>query len=116
MFSVTHHARKKLRRTQSGPTRATLMKLDFHNTAKAVAYGPSHYGALDLPDWVFEQGITQLIMLLRHLHGNTEQGQLLLISLAWWHMYYGASYQLLQDRHQGWKFPAWRYCLKNNQP
>jgi hypothetical protein len=52
-FSVTHHSPRKLRRLQSPPTRATLMKLGFNrNTAHAVAYGPSYYGGLGLRDWV----------------------------------------------------------------
>jgi hypothetical protein len=94
-FPVTHHSAKKLRRLQSRPT---LMKLGFNrNTAKVVAYGPSRYGALGLRDWPTEQGIAQLILLLRHLQGNTEPGKLLLISLSWWHLYSGVSYQLLQD-------------------
>jgi hypothetical protein len=97
-FPVTHHSATKLRRLQSCPTRATLMKLGFNpNTAKAVAYGPSRYGALGLRDRATEQGIAQLTLLLRHLRGNTEQGRLLLISLAWWHLYSVADYQLLQN-------------------
>ena len=99
-FSVTHHSSKKLRRLQSPPTRATLMKLGFNrNTAHAVVYGPSRYGALGLRDWPVEQGISQLTMFIRHLRGTTQQGRLLLISLAWWQLYTGTSYQLLQDPH-----------------
>jgi hypothetical protein len=76
------------------------MKLGFNrNTARAVAYGPSRYGALGLRDWVVEQGIAQLVMLLRHLRGKTDQGRLLLIALSWWHLYSGTSFQLLQDPH-----------------
>jgi hypothetical protein len=76
------------------------MKLGFNrNTAHAVAYGPSHYGGLGLRNWVVEQGITQTILLIRHLRGSTDQGRLLLILLSWWHLYTGTSYQLLQDPH-----------------
>jgi hypothetical protein len=99
-FSVTHHSAKKLRKLQSAPTRATLMKLGFNrNTAHAVAYGPSRYGALGLRDWSVEQGIASLTMLIRHLRGHTEQGRLLLIAMSWWHVYSGSSYQLLFDPH-----------------
>jgi hypothetical protein len=60
-FSVTHHSAQKLCKLQSAPTRATLMKLGFNrNTAHAVAYGPSRYGALGLQDWSVEQGIALL--------------------------------------------------------
>jgi hypothetical protein len=47
----------------------------------------------DLP---VAQGIATLTMFLHHLRAATPQGRLLLITLAWWQLVLGTSYQLLQ--------------------
>jgi hypothetical protein len=65
-----------------------------------VAYDPSCYGTLGLHDWAVEKGtIAQLVMLIHHLRGHTDQGRLILIALSWWHLYSGTTSRLLQDPH-----------------
>jgi hypothetical protein len=96
-FPVTHHSAARLYKIQSAPTRSTLMKLGFNrNTAHAVAFGPSRYGGLGLRNLQVEQGIAGLTILIRHLRAQTQQGSLLLITLAWWQQIISTQAPLLE--------------------
>jgi hypothetical protein len=96
-FPVTHHSATRLHKIQSAPTRSTLVKLGFNcNTAHAVAFGPSRYGGLGLRNLQVEQGIAGIIILIRHLRARTQQGLLLLITLAWWQQIIGTQAQILE--------------------
>jgi hypothetical protein len=95
---VSHHSKKKLRKLQSIPTRAVLMKIGFiRNTAHRVVFGPSRYGGLGFRDLFVEQGISHVELLLRHLRADSPQGQLFRIAISWWQLVVGVSYTLLQN-------------------
>jgi hypothetical protein len=97
-FAVTHHSANRLRKIQSSPTRSTLLKLGFNrNTAHAVAYGPSRYGALGLRNLPVEQSIAGVTMLICHLRARSTQGTLALIALSWWQLRLGTSKPPLED-------------------
>jgi hypothetical protein len=96
-FPVTHHSAARLHKIQSAPTRSTLMTRGFNrNTAHAVAFGPSRYGGLGLRDLHVEQCIAGIIILIRHHRAKTQQGRLLLITLAWWQQVIGTQAPLLE--------------------
>jgi hypothetical protein len=96
-FPVTHHSAARLHKIQSAPTRSTLTKLGFNRTtAHAVAFGPSRYGGLRLRNLRVKQGIAGLTILICHLRAQTQQGCLLLITLAWWQQVIGIQTPLLE--------------------
>jgi hypothetical protein len=115
-FPVTHHSTKSLTKIQSGPTRSTLMKLDFNrNTAKAVAFGPTRYLGLGLRDLAVEQGIAGITLLIRHLQAATSQGILMMIIVSWWQLLLGTSFALLEEPSVpiSCDIPHWLSSLRN---
>jgi hypothetical protein len=97
-FPVSAHSPAKLRKLQSPAICAVLNQLGFNSrTARAVVFGPCMHGGLALRDLPVEQGITILIMIIRHLSAATPQGRLLIITLDWWQHVIGTSYALLDN-------------------
>ena len=100
-LGVMTHSRKALVQLQKGPTNSTLLKMNFRrNIARAVVFGSPLYGGLGFRHFYVEQGIAQLLLFLRHLRADSEQGKLLRITLSWWQLKAGLSRPLMQHTSQ----------------
>jgi hypothetical protein len=112
---ITHLSKTNLRKIQSPATRACLMKTGFNrNTAHRVVFGPSFHGGLGFRDLFIEQGVSQVLLLLRHLRADSPQGKLFRIAIDWWQLVMGVSYPLLEHPapillHQA---PHWLSALR----
>ena len=100
-LGVSTHSKKALDRLQQGPTNATLLKMNIRrNIARAIVFGSPKYGGLGLRNFYVEQGLAQLLLFLRHIRANSEQGKLLRIALSWWQLTAGLSWPLMQHTKQ----------------
>jgi hypothetical protein len=94
---ITHLSKTILRKIQSPATCTCLMKSGFNrNTAHRVVFSPSLHGGLGFQDLFVEQGVSQVLLLLRHLHADSPQGKFFRITNDWWQLVMGVSYPLLE--------------------
>jgi hypothetical protein len=94
---ITHLSKTNIRKIQSPATRACLMKTGFNrNTAHIVVFGPAFHSGLGFRDLFTEQGVSQVLLLLRHLRADSPQGKLFRIAIDWWQLVMGVSYPLLE--------------------
>jgi endonuclease/exonuclease/phosphatase family metal-dependent hydrolase len=96
-LSVMTHQHKDLYRLQKPAIAATLVKLGFRRSInRSIVFGSPHYGGIGLRDLSLEQGISQIQLFMRHLRAQSQQGQLLQISLSWWQLQSGVPHSLLR--------------------
>jgi hypothetical protein len=94
---ITHLSKTTLRKIQSLATHTCLMKTGFNsNTAHRVVFGPSLHGGLGFRDQFVEQGVSQVLLLLRHLRADSPQGNVFRITIDSWQLVMGVSYPLLE--------------------
>jgi hypothetical protein len=82
--------------------------------AAVVVFGPAFHGGLGFGDLFTEQGVSQVLLLLRHLRADSPQGKLFRIAIDWWQLVMGVSYPLLEHAapimlHQA---PHWLSALR----
>jgi hypothetical protein len=92
---ISHHTAKSLCKLQSPATRSTLVNIGFNqHTSLVVVFGAVNFGGLAFRDLAVEQGIKQLCLIIRHIRSETDQGNLLMITLHWWQLVAGISVPL----------------------
>ena len=97
-FPVMHHTKTDLDKIQSAATTSTLLKLGFNrHTAQSVVYGSTNFLGLGLKSLYVEQGIAQILIIMRHLRAKSEIGELTMIALHWWHLLCLSLYPVLPD-------------------
>jgi hypothetical protein len=112
---ITHLSKINLRKIQSPAACACLMNTGFNrNTAHRVVFGPSFHGSLGFRDLFIEQGVSQVLLLLRHLRADSPHGRLFRVTIGWWQLVMGVSYPLLEHPtlilpHQA---PQWLSALR----
>ncbi len=77
---------------QSPALCATLSKLHLNkHTSRAIVFGPSEYGGLEMPELYTPEGIGQLWLLLGHLRLRYETASLILIDISYLQLIVGSS-------------------------
>lgn len=77
---------------QSPALCATLSKLHLNrHTSRAIVFGPSEYGGLEMPELYTSEGIGQLRLLMGHLRLRDKTASLILIDISYLQLIVGSS-------------------------
>lgn len=97
-LASTHMTEQKLHGIQAPAFRCFMAAMGFpHNTPKAVAYGPQEFGGIGARHLYTEQGISQIVAMLKHTRAQTTTGLLHKIELDHYQLSAGTSNNILQD-------------------
>jgi hypothetical protein len=82
-FPVTSFTTAQLTTLQKPAVRATLARLGVNrNISREIVFGCPLFGGIGMRNFVFEQGIAKLELIVRHVRAGSPQGTLFLIGLS----------------------------------
>jgi len=101
--------------SQQAATLWFLLHMGYpHTLPRSVVYAPPSVGGLGFIHLGFEQGIQQVLQLLRHLQANTSNGQLYSILISSYQLYAGIKHPILEDtRPLPWSPSGWLTSIRD---
>ncbi|KAI2506424.1 hypothetical protein MHU86_8050 [Fragilaria crotonensis] len=69
------------------------------NTKKAILYGPLALGGANFRSLYVQQGVSQVMMFIRHWRKQSLTGRLLRIAVSWFQAQVGVSFSILENVH-----------------
>ncbi len=96
---------REIHKVQTRSMSIFLPKLGLNqHFPRVVLYGPPEMGGLQLRDLYIEQGIAQIMTLLRHVYSNTTVGNMIMIAIQSLQMEAGTKVQLMTDTVESFSY------------
>lgn len=98
VFPFCGLSQAQLSSTQSGPLSYTLQAMGYPKTfPRDMVFLPKAYGGIGLNELFTEQGIANILFMIRHLRQDSELGKFLRITMRWAQITAGTGRLILHD-------------------
>ena len=101
-LTATYFTQQQLHTLQKKALSVIISKCGFaRSTSRAIIFAPTAYGGAGFRHLYVEQGIQNVLSLLRHVRADTRIGKLAIITLQWYHFQTGIDFDALQFPKKG---------------